>query len=299
MATLLAALHSQQPHAGPLAVVCCDDGSDPPLESALAVPAGVRVIRHPVSRGPAAARNTAWRALEADWIWFLDDDVLPEAGALAAMRAAAETAPADVGIIEGPVRSQPASPASLANPLVPRLPDSDACHRLTASIAYRRAVLTAVGGFDEGFPGAACEDFDLAYRVEDAGFRHAFAPLAVVRHAVHPPLSAFAWWRLRRLRRAAVVRLYTRHPERFGPPWVERFRSLIRRPGQGMTPSVFARFFIVEAALEAAAARRAWRWPHLMGLSWALALAATAGTVIDGLTGTLRAVASTRTDPPV
>jgi ABC-type uncharacterized transport system permease subunit len=66
-----------------------------------------------------------------------------------------------------------------------------------------------------------------------------------------------------------------------------------------MTPSVFARFFIVEAALEAAAARRAWRWPHLMALSWALALAATAGTVIDGLTGTLRAVASTRTDPPV
>src|SRR4051795_1185474 len=28
-------------------------------------------------RGPAAARNAGWRASEADWIAFLDDDVVP------------------------------------------------------------------------------------------------------------------------------------------------------------------------------------------------------------------------------
>src|SRR5438046_2575700 len=40
---------------------------------------GVRVLRGP-ARGPAAARNTGWRAARAAWIAFLDDDVLPADG---------------------------------------------------------------------------------------------------------------------------------------------------------------------------------------------------------------------------
>lgn len=250
------------------------------------------LLRLAEAGGPAAARNLAWRAIDADWIWFLDDDVVPEAGAVEAMREAVAAATERVGIIEGPVQPEAGPAGRLANPLVPRVPAGGVSHRLTANIAYRRSALERVGGFDEGFPAAACEDFDLAFRVEDAGWVHAFAPDAAVRHAVHPRLSLRAWWRIRRLRRSAVVRLYTRHPARFGPPWVARFAPWIRRSGEAMTPAVFVRFFIAEALLEAAASRRDWRRPGPMVLSWGLALAAIAGTAIDGLSGALQSAAT-------
>jgi len=294
---VLAALRAQWPGGGPLPAVCCDDGSESPLESAFEAPAGVRFLRLSDARGPAAARNAAWRSVDADWVWFLDDDVLPEPGAVREMLAAVTAAADRVGIIEGPVRAADVPASQLANPLVPRVPEGGDSHRLTANIAYRRRALAGVGGFDEGFPAAACEDFDLAFRVEDAGWRHAFAPGAAVRHAVHPPLSARAWWRLRRLRRAAVVRLYTRHPGRFGPSWVSRVGPLLGKSGDAMTPAVFARFFVLEALMEAVASRRAWRFPRLLLLSWLLAIAAIAGTVIDGLTGAFTAAASTAATP--
>ncbi|MGE0394457.1 MAG: glycosyltransferase family 2 protein, partial [Vicinamibacterales bacterium] len=285
LAALLAALRAQQPDAATLPVVCCDDGSEHPLASSLTPPDGVRILRHARSRGPAAARNTAWRTVEADWIWFLDDDVLPETGAVRAMLAAVAGAGAEVGIIDGPVRAADGPADQLASPLVPRVPEGDGSHRLTANIVYRRAALDAVGGVDEGFRTAACEDFDLAFRVEDAGWRHMSAPGAVVRHAVHPADTASMWLRRRREGRAAVVRLYSRHPARFGPSWVDRYGALIHRRGRTPGPASFVRFFVAEALLDALAARRWWRRPHLIALWWVLAAGAIAGTVRDAAGG--------------
>lgn len=291
---MLAALHSQQPDSdsldgGPLTVICCDDGSEPPLESAVALPAGARVIRHSGSRGPAAARNTAWRALDADWIWFLDDDVLPEGDAVQAMCAAVAAAGPRVGIIEGPVRAEAGPGDPFADPCVPRAPEGAAGHRLTANIVYRRAALDAVGGFDEGFHSAACEDFDLAFRVEDAGWQHAFAAGAAVRHAVHPAEPVRAWLRRRRAGREAVVRLYNRHPDRFGPAWVDRYGRLIHRRGRRPDTGSYVRFFVAEALFEALAARRWWRRPHLVALRWLLEAGAVAGVLRDVVEGRIRA----------
>ena len=50
-------------------------------------------------------------------------------------------------------------------------------------MAYRRAVLLAVDGFDERFPRAYREDADLALRVRQAGWR-----LSVGRREVHHPV---------------------------------------------------------------------------------------------------------------
>src|SRR5918992_1308501 len=57
-------------------VVVVDDGSTDGTEAAVSAVEGVRVIRHPVSRGVAAARNAGISAAAADWIAFLDDDDL-------------------------------------------------------------------------------------------------------------------------------------------------------------------------------------------------------------------------------
>ena len=50
-----------------------------------------------------------------------------------------------------------------------------------AACLYRRAMLDAVGGFDESF-FAYLEDADLAWRAQMSGWRCVYAPRAIVRH---------------------------------------------------------------------------------------------------------------------
>ncbi len=50
-----------------------------------------------------------------------------------------------------------------------------------AAVAYRRSMLADVGFFDERF-FMYCEDVDLAFRAQLAGYRCIYAPRAVVRH---------------------------------------------------------------------------------------------------------------------
>src|SRR5207248_7970393 len=61
-----------------LEVVVVDDGSTDETPERLASESDerVRVIRHPESRGVAAARNSAIEAARGEWIAFLDDDDL-------------------------------------------------------------------------------------------------------------------------------------------------------------------------------------------------------------------------------
>ncbi|WP_353050471.1 HAD-IIIA family hydrolase [Cellulosimicrobium sp. Marseille-Q4280] len=129
---------------------------------------GARVVRTG-GRGPAAARNAGWRSTSAPWVVFLDDDVeLPAgwAGLLAADLAAADDR---TGGVQGrlhvplPTDRRPTDwergTAGLQDALWP-----------TADMAYRRAALEQVSGFDERFPRAYREDADLALRVRDAGW---------------------------------------------------------------------------------------------------------------------------------
>lgn len=155
---------------GPSTVIVVDDRADatPPLLCATWLP--VTVLRSG-GRGPAAARNMGWRSTRAQWICFLDDDVVPEPNwfaALAADLAVAQTAGAagSQAIIEVPP------------PGDRRATDDELrTHRLagatwiTADIAYRRSALVAVGGFDERFVRAYREDSDLALRITSAGNR--------------------------------------------------------------------------------------------------------------------------------
>jgi histidinol-phosphate phosphatase family protein len=120
--------------------------------------------------GPAAARNTGWRASRAPWIAFLDDDVLVSETWLDDLARDLRELPPDVA-------------GSQANVTVP-LPDGRrptdwernvaglaSAQWITADCAYRRADLLAVGGFDERFPRAYREDADLALRIVARGKR--------------------------------------------------------------------------------------------------------------------------------
>ncbi len=71
-----------------LRVVVVDDGSQVPIrreELTAAHCCEVQVLRHPTSRGPAAARNTGLQACTTDFVAFLDSDVVPRRGWLEAL----------------------------------------------------------------------------------------------------------------------------------------------------------------------------------------------------------------------
>lgn len=165
----------------PAEVIVVDDRPDGP---ALALPPTrlpLRCLRSH-GRGPAAARNTGWRAAGTEWIAFLDDDVLIRADWRHRL---AED-------VSGLGRDVAASVGRIVVPLPQnRRPADDERDTLaltrsrwiTADMAYRRTALVAVGGFDERFPRAYREDADLALRVRKAGYR------IVDGHRVsaHPP----------------------------------------------------------------------------------------------------------------
>lgn len=153
----------------------------------LALAGSVRVLSGP-ARGPAAARNVGWRAAATPWVAFLDDDVVPLPGWVARLADDLADLPAEVVGSQGRI--------VVPIPSGRRLTDwernvsglESACWA-TADLAYRRAALARVGGFDERFPRAYREDADLGLRLGDTGG-------LIVRgeRVVHHPVRPAPWW---------------------------------------------------------------------------------------------------------
>jgi hypothetical protein len=80
-------------------------------------------------------------------------------------------------------------------------------------LLVRRAMLTELGGFDEGFRLYG-EDIDLAYRAMQAGWERWYVPTAIVRHE-HQAETDKHWLTRRTLWHwAGVARFVWKHPER-------------------------------------------------------------------------------------
>lgn len=194
LARLLAALE------GPAELVVVVDGPDPATDAVLHATRAT-VLRHAAPRGPAAARNTGWRAARAPLIAFLDDDCVPTPGWLEALAAPREEVVVGRVTPEALLRG-PLSRSLTVEAALPWFP--------SANVRYPRALLERLGGFDERFPFPAGEDTDLGWRALEVGATVAFASEALVLHAVHEPTLPQA---LRHaLRWASAVRTVRRHP---------------------------------------------------------------------------------------
>jgi glycosyltransferase involved in cell wall biosynthesis len=186
-----------------------------PQLRAAAVPVEVLVLRDRAGRGPAAARNVGWRAAQHPWVAFLDDDVLPDPGWLAALLADLDQPP-DVGGVQGRVRVPP--PDGEPGDWAACTAGLEKAHWATADMAYRRAALADVSGFDERFPRAYREDADLAYRVLRAGWRLVVG----TRQVAHPVRPESPWVSLRTQRGNADDALLRRL---YGPGWHVRLAA--------------------------------------------------------------------------
>jgi histidinol-phosphate phosphatase family protein len=120
--------------------------------------------------GPAAARNLGWRRATAEWVAFLDDDVVPSATWLADLAADLEGLGPDVGGSQGRV-VVPVPEGRRPTDWERNVRGLETARWATADMAYRREALEEAGGFDERFPRAYREDADLGLRVLRAGYR--------------------------------------------------------------------------------------------------------------------------------
>lgn len=235
---LLDALAATAPGLG--AVVVVDDGSaDPGAVAAVARRHGASVVRHPTSRGPAAARNAGAAASRGALLAFLDSDVVPEPGWLARLLghladpAVALAAPRIVawGDATGVVARYERRRSSLD--LGPRPAPVTARSRVayvpSAAVLVRRTAFGAdgLGGFAEDMPVA--EDVDLVWRLAAAGWRLRYEPSARVAHEHRGTVRA--WLARKAFYGTGAAPLARRHPRRVPPvalaPWTAAAITLI------------------------------------------------------------------------
>ena len=190
-------------------VVVVDDASSPATAAVLGgshhrLPLTVR--RRERSGGPAAARNDGWRATSASLIAFTDDDCRPSTGWLEALLADAASSRVVVG------RTIPDAEDGGEHSVFDRsmFVTAEDGRFSTCNVLYPRDLLDCLGGFDTRFHRYG-EDTDLGQRALAAGAEAAFAPDALVWHAVHHGGVAAAVGD--RLRFTEVARLLRRHPQ--------------------------------------------------------------------------------------
>lgn len=192
----------------PADVLVVDNAAERPVRDVVAAsPAGARYVLEPRA-GSAHARNRALAETDADVVAFLDDDVVPHPGWLAALLDGLRDGALAVG---GPVRLDPTAPrppwldeAGIGGYLsahdlgpVPRdLVDGE--HLLTANAAFRAGPLRAVGGFDprlgpRGGVQLVADDVHVVRELQRSGGRVAWQPGAVVTHDLPAERTARSW----------------------------------------------------------------------------------------------------------
>jgi GT2 family glycosyltransferase len=169
LAHCLAALSRLSPP--PLEVIVVEDGGA--YAGAPAYAAGVRVVRLPERRGPAAARNRGAAIARGDVFFFVDADVVVPATAVGAVQACLSD-PALSAVI-GSYDRWPAEPnfvsqfKNLAHRFVHQQAGDEGPTFWGACGAIRRKAFLSLGGFDERFDVPSIEDIELGLRLTRSG----------------------------------------------------------------------------------------------------------------------------------
>ena len=176
--------------AASMEVLICDDGSTEDLSGVInEFQQRLPRLQHlrQENSGPAAARNLGTRNATTEVVLYLDSDVLLDNDLVERLcTALAENASwvgaeARVEPVEGEANILWDAPVCLEGGVY-----------LTAAIAYRTSVLKKVGGFDEKFLRAACEDVELAARILPHG-EIGFVREARIRHPRRRKTLSMFW----------------------------------------------------------------------------------------------------------
>jgi GT2 family glycosyltransferase len=204
---LLRALGAQR-GAPPFEVVVAVDGAEDGTREAVAGYAAPFAVRHlwQPRRGRAAACNAGARLAAAPLLVFLDDDMEPAPGFVAAHRDAHRRAGRGGGALgvvgAAPIVAAPGAPPVVAYRaahfagklarLAGRRGGLAFTDVYTGNFSVPRALFAAAGGFDEAFRLYGHEDYELALRLGRAGARFAYAPAAAARQHYDKRFRALA-----------------------------------------------------------------------------------------------------------
>ena len=183
----LACLVAQQ-GAPEFEVVVVDDGSrDETAAVARAAAPLVRLVQTG-GAGSGEARNAGVRESRGELIAFTDADCFPTPGWLAALVAC------DADLVAGKVAPDPNVPLGPFDRTL--WVERETGLYETANLLIRRDLFERIGGFERWLESTGrargwtnpelAEDVWLGWRARRAGGRSAFAPDALVHHAVHP-----------------------------------------------------------------------------------------------------------------
>jgi O-antigen biosynthesis protein len=164
-------------------LIVVDDGSsDDSAEIAHAHGATVVSGEH---RGLSAARNAGIARASGEIVAFLDDDAYPDPDWLHYLAAllredghagvGGPNIPPEDGLVAECVAAAPGGPIHVL------ISDREAEHVPGCNMAFRKAALEEIGGFDEDFRVAG-DDVDVCWRLQEAGWKLGFSAGAVVMH---------------------------------------------------------------------------------------------------------------------
>lgn len=157
-------------------ITVVDDCSTDSTRALFAALPDVRYLRTPQNGGPGVARNLAAQSTEADYLWFVDSDVIvaPDAARVlheslrrfgpAAVMGSYDDAP--------DARNFLSQYKNLVHHYYHQAGRAEASTFWAGCGAVRRDVFLQVGGFDvKRFRHPSVEDIELGYRIRDAGGR--------------------------------------------------------------------------------------------------------------------------------
>ena len=203
------------------------------------VPDGIEAVHNEVPLGFGANVNLGASRTTAELVLSANPDAVPEAGAVATLRAFMELHPrcgvAGPRMVFPDGGRQPSRRRfpTVTGTIVRRTPlrlvvaqrrhfhldeptpdvPVQADWMLGGFLLLRRSMLDELGGFDEGFRLYG-EDIDLQYRAMLAGWERWYVPDAVVRHE-HQAETDKRWLTRRTLWHwAGIIRFVRKHPER-------------------------------------------------------------------------------------
>jgi len=197
-------------------VILVDDGSTDATATIAAGFSAVQVVRHETNQGLSASRNSGLRAATGDIVAYTDDDCFADPDWLARLVHRLETTGADSvggpniapddGWLAAAISASPGQPTHVLES------DQVAEHVPGCNMAFRRAALESINGFDPQFLRAG-DDVDVCWRLQQSGGWITFAPGAVVWH--HRRQTPRAYLRQQSGYGDAEALLRFKHPEKF------------------------------------------------------------------------------------
>jgi GT2 family glycosyltransferase len=196
-------------------VIVIDDGSTDGT-GAIAAEYAVRLIGTE-NRGLSSARNTGLVAATGEIVAYLDSDAFPDRDWLWYLAAAFEDsnhagiggpnlAPSGGGRIAQCFDNAPGGPVHVL------LSDLEAEHIPGCNMAFRRADLLAIGGFDPDLRIAG-DDVDVCWRLQARGKTLGFSPSMMVWH--HRRTTLRSYWKQQRGYGRAEALLERKWPEKY------------------------------------------------------------------------------------